>query len=414
VASPLTTSQASRRHNLVATVVMVFAVYTGFAFVLPFLPLFVGALGVEETEMQALWAGALIAVSPLIAGGLSPWWGRLADRRGHKAVAALALVAYVVLLALHASVRNVGELLALRVGVGIFGGLGPIGLAMAAAQAPREDAGRPVGLVQAAQILAAAVGPLAGGLLADAIGFRRTFLAAAALCAVALVLLVVVYRDDVRSPETAAHGAGGGLGLVLRFPGVLGLLAVLFTVNFVWRSFTPILPLQIRELGESTEHLATATGILIAAYSVAAAASATLLGRASRTRSPRRLLLATLLGAAPVVMAMALAPSFRVLVTLGVVGGLVSGGSLTLCYTMGGLKVPESVRTTAFGFFAGAALFGGAVAPFAAGLLAHVSLRAIYWADGVILVGLAAVVAGQEARATRAAERSEPSPESTG
>jgi len=410
----VTTGAVSRRHNLVATVVMVFAVYTGFAFVLPFLPLFVGALGVEEMEMQALWAGALIAVSPLIAGLLSPWWGRLADRHGHRSIAATALVAYVVLLALHAFVRDVGELLALRVGVGIFGGLGPIGLAMAAAQAPREDAGRPVGLVQAAQILAAAVGPLAGGLLADSIGFRRTFLAAAALCAVALALLLAVYRDEARSADAAAHAAGGGLGVVLRFPGVLGLLAVLFAVNFVWRSFTPILPLQIRELGEPPERLATATGLLIAAYSVAAAASATLLGRASRTRPPRRLLLATLVGAAPVVMAMALAPSFPVLVTFGVIGGLVSGGSLTLCYTMGGLRVPESLRTTAFGFFAGAALFGGAVAPFAAGLLAHLSLRAIYWADGFILVALAAVVAGQETRQTRDAERSrQPSPEGT-
>jgi MFS family permease len=73
----------------------------------------------------------------------------------------------VILLALSAAVRNAPQLLALRIGVGLFGGIGPLGLAMATAQAPREDTGRAVGLIQAAQILSAAIGPLAGGLLAD-------------------------------------------------------------------------------------------------------------------------------------------------------------------------------------------------------------------------------------------------------
>ena len=41
---------------------------------------------------------------------------------------------------------------------------------MATSLAPREQTGRAVGLIQAAQILAAAVGPLVGGYLADAIG----------------------------------------------------------------------------------------------------------------------------------------------------------------------------------------------------------------------------------------------------
>ena len=139
---------------------MVFAVFTGFAFVLPFLPLFVRELGVAEPERAALWAGVLIGVAPLLAGLLAPAWGRLADRHGHKGIAVKALVAYVVLLALSAAVTSVGQLLALRIGIGLFGGIGPLGLAMATAQAPREETGRAVGLIQAAQILSAAIGPL--------------------------------------------------------------------------------------------------------------------------------------------------------------------------------------------------------------------------------------------------------------
>ena len=388
----MTLDAAVARRNQLVTVAMVFSVFTGFAFVLPFLPLYVRELGVEEPQSAALWAGVLIGVSPLVAGFLAPVWGRLADRHGHKSIAVKALVAYVALLALCSAVTRVEQLLALRVGLGLFGGLGPLGLAMAAAQAPREDTGRAVGLVQAAQILSAAIGPFAGGLLADAIGMRRTFLVAAGVCALTLLLVLILYTETRRPREREREAASGGFRSVIALPGLLTLLAVLFGVNFIGRSFTPILPLHLEDLGVPASRLASATGILISVYSIAAAASATLLGRASRSRSPRRLLLMTLLGGAPIVASMALVPSYRAFLALAVLGGLVGGGTLTLCYTVGGLMVPQDVRTTAFGFFSGAALFGGALSPSVAGLIAHASLRGIYWLDAALYLVLAAVI----------------------
>jgi DHA1 family multidrug resistance protein-like MFS transporter len=383
---------ASARRNQLVTVTMVFAVFTAFAFVLPFLPLFVRELGVEEPERAALWAGVLIGVAPLLAGLLAPVWGRLADRHGHKGIAVTALSAYVVLLALSAAVTRVGELLALRIGIGLFGSVGPLGLAMATAQAPREETGRSVGLIQAAQILSAAIGPFTGGILADAIGIRRTFLATAALCAVALVLVAAFYEE--RGPVAGKVAApGSGFRAVVALPGVVALLVVLFLVNFIGRSFTPILPLHLQTLGVPSSRLASATGVLISAYSVAAATSAWGLGRLSRTRSPLGLLLLTLVGGAAAVAPMALVPSFELILVLAVLLGFVSGGSLTLCYTIGGLMVPETVRTTAFGFFSGAALFGGALSPTVAGLVAHASLRGIYWVDAGLYLVLASALA---------------------
>ncbi len=392
----MTASPARARRNLLVTVAMVFSVFTGFAFVLPFLPLFVRDLGVAEPETAALWAGVLIGVSPLLAGLLAPVWGRLADRHGHKGVALKALASYVVLLALTSAVSSVGQLLVLRVGIGLFGGIGPLGLAMATAQARREDTGRAVGLVQAAQILSAAVGPLAGGLLADAIGTRGTFLATATLCALALVLVAAFYEESGR-PERPAAAPPATFEAVTARPGVLALLGVLFVVNFIGRSFTPILPLHLQALGVAPGRLASATGVLISAYSVAAAISATTLGRLSRTHPPRGLLIATLFGGAATVLPMALVPRFEMLLALAVGLGLVAGGSLTLCYTMGGLMVPVDVRTTAFGFFSGAALFGGAVSPSFAGLVAHAGLRGIYWVDGVLYLALAGAILGGRA-----------------
>ena len=374
--------------NQYVMVATVFVVFTGFAFVLPFLPLYVRMLGVQGDEKVALWSGVLVGISPLIAGLMAPVWGRLADRHGQKRMVVRALVSYVLLLVLSAGVTRVEQLLALRIGVGLFGGIGPLGLAMATSLAPRDQTGHAVGLIQAAQILAAAVGPLTGGLLADTIGIRATFVVTAALCAVALWLVARYYQESV--PVAPAASAVGNGAPLLRRRGIIALLVVLFLVNFVGRSFTPILPLHLQRLAVPAASLALATGVLISAYSVAAAVSSTVLGRATRRFPPRALLAASLAAGAATVLPMALISSFTVFLALALLLGLASGGALTLCYTIGGLMVPSAQRATAFGFFSGAALFGGAISPTVAGLLAHWDLRGIYYLDAVLFVLLTA------------------------
>ncbi len=374
--------------NQYVMVATVFVVFTGFAFVLPFLPLYVRMLGVKGDDAVALWSGVLLGISPLIAGLMAPVWGRLADRHGQKRMVVRALVSYVFLLVLSAAATRVEHLLALRIGVGLFGGIGPLGLAMATSLAPRERTGHAVGLIQAAQILAAAVGPLTGGLLADTIGIRATFVVTAALCAVALWLVAGYYQEGATVAPSAPATAGGAP--LLRRRGVLALLVVLFLVNFVGRSFTPILPLHLQRLAVPAASLALATGLLISAYSVAAAVSSTVLGRATRRFPPRALLAASLAAGAATVLPMALISSFTVFLGLALLLGLASGGALTICYTIGGLMVPSAQRATAFGFFSGAALFGGAISPTVAGLLAHWDLRGIYYLDAVLFVLLTA------------------------
>ena len=371
--------------NQYVMVATVFVVFTGFAFVLPFLPLYVRTLGVRGDDAVALWSGVLVGVSPLIAGLMAPVWGRLADRYGQKRMVLRALVSYVFLLALSAAATRVEHLLVLRIGVGFFGGIGPLGLAMATSLAPREQTGRAVGLVQAAQILAAAVGPLTGGFLADTIGIRSTFLVTAALCAAALWLVARYYREGpITAPASAA--IPGRTAALLRQRGVLALLVVLFLVNFVGRSFTPILPMHLQRLAVPAASLGLATGILISAYSVAAAVSSTVLGKATRRFPPRVLLAASLAAGAATVLPMALISGFTAFLVLALLLGLASGGALTLCYTIGGLMVPHDQRATAFGFFSGAALFGGAISPTVAGLLAHWDLRGIYYLDAALFV----------------------------
>jgi DHA1 family multidrug resistance protein-like MFS transporter len=371
---------ARNRRVMAATVLVV---YTGFAFVLPFLPLYLRELGVKDDLAAARWAGLIIGVAPLLAGLLAPFWGRLGDRHGHKRVILVALFAYALFSALSARVRGPVELLLLRIATGLFGGVGPLSLAMATG-GKRADTPGAVGLVQAAQILSAAVGPLLGGLAADRFGMRSAFAMTALLCLGALLLVATMY-----SPSELPLSSDRGLPMSLaELPGVRPLVLVSFLVNFVGRSLTPILPLQLEGLGIPHGRLSSSTGALISTYAVAAAISAVLLGRASRKRPPERLLPGTLLAGGLVVVPMALVSGLPPFLVLAALLGLASGGSLTLCYSLGALRAPEASRATAFGFLSGAALFGGAVSPSIAGLLARWDLRLIYYLDGLILLAL--------------------------
>ena len=71
------------RRNEAVTVAMVFVVFTGFAFVLPFLPLYVSELGVRRPEDVAIWAGVLIGIAPGLAGLLGRGI-RSSRLRGHN------------------------------------------------------------------------------------------------------------------------------------------------------------------------------------------------------------------------------------------------------------------------------------------------------------------------------------------
>ena len=89
---------------------------------------------------------------------------------------------------------------------------------------------------------------------------------------------------------------------------------------------------------------------------------------------------------------MALVPSYEMILGLAVLLGLVSGGSLTLCYTIGGLvcRRPCARRPSAS---SPAPRCSGGRSRTVAGLIAHASLRGIYWVDAALYVALAVALA---------------------
>jgi DHA1 family multidrug resistance protein-like MFS transporter len=256
--------------NVYAVTAASFMGYTGFTLVMPFLPLFIAQLGVSDMGEVAMWTGTSLGITPALTAVLGPAWGRLGDRYGRKIMVERSLASFVILMSVMAYATRAWHVLAIRAVQGLFAGYGSLSVAMAAESAPRDRMPEAIGLVQTAQRIGPAIGPVIGGVLAGLIGLRRGFLATAAFYALGLVLVHVMYDDRAvagfheESREDNDNAAGGGISFrnVLAFQNFLLLMTVIFGLQFVDRSFGPVLPLFVEQQHLSVASVAVVSGVL--------------------------------------------------------------------------------------------------------------------------------------------------------
>jgi len=372
---------------------VVFIAFFGFNFVIPILPLYVRELGVTEVSQAALVSGLMLAISPLLAAFFSPLWGIVADRYGRKRMVQRAMLVMVGATLMMALVTHVWQLFLLRAAIGIFGGFTAMAMAYTVSVTPPERSSESLGLLQAAQMGGVIVGPLCAGLVADGLGIRASFLGGAAMVLLGFVVLSVLTADDRRSGTAAASGAAprrvspggtGALRAAARLPGFVGMLVVLFLCQVVDRSFGPVLPLYVAELGTPLDQVASYAGLIVSVGAAGTAVSAALLGRLAARLPVQRLLIGTLAAGTLLCLPMAVAQSPFQLLALRVALGLFAGGTITLAFSRANAVVPADGKGAAFGVLSSTSLLGSAFSPLAMGALTAVDLRAVFLADAAL------------------------------
>jgi MFS family permease len=367
--------------------------FTGFTLVMPFLPLYIRELGVTREGDVALWAGLSMGVTPAVTALCAPLWGRVGDRFGNKILVQRSLLSFVLVMWAMAYVTEAWHVFALRAVQGLVAGYGALTIAMAARSAPREQMAHAIGAVQTAQRLGPALGPVIGGVLAPLVGLRGSFVAAAAVYAVAFLMLSVLYKEPPRTAPVAGDpGDRFAFRNILAFENFLLLMAVIFGLQLVDRSFGPILPLYLEQIGRSPEDVPVLAGVLFSVLALAGAAGNQIAGRLLARFSARVMIASAALAGAGALAAFAFAESSVALaLTLGLFG-LGIGAAMTAAFTAGGSVIPLAVHSSAFGFLTGASLIGVAVSPVLSGLVGARSIRVVFVAGVVVLVALAVVV----------------------
>jgi MFS family permease len=369
-----------------------FVGFTGFTLVMPFLPLYIRELGVTDVGEIALWTGVTLGASPAIAALTAPLWGRVGDRFGNKLLVQRSLVSFIVVMTAMSYVTKPWHLLALRSIQGFFAGYGPLTLSMAALSAPREKMALAIGTVQTAQRMGPAIGPVIGGMLAPVFGLRNSFVVAAGFYLVALIMITVMFKEPPRALRSVPGRGKTPFASILAFENFLLVMVVLFGLQLVDRSFGPVLPLHLDQIGYPAEQVPVVAGFLFSILALTAATGNQLSSRLLKRHSPRVVIAWAVLIAASGLGLFTASTNFWVMATAVGIIGLCIGTSITTAFAAGGAVIPQDVHATAFGFLTSASLAGVALSPVLAGLIAARSIRAVFITGVVLLAILAFVV----------------------
>lgn len=160
--------------SLPMLVTVVFLIQLGAQVISPVLTLFIAELNGEENA--ATVAGIVIAGTGVMSAVAALALGRLGDRIGHTVILTACLAGAAVAYFPQALVREVWQLLLLRMVLGVFlGGLMPSANTLLANLVPRERRGAAFGLTATAASLSNGVGPLSGAAIATGLGIRAIF-----------------------------------------------------------------------------------------------------------------------------------------------------------------------------------------------------------------------------------------------
>ena len=382
------------QRNVYAVTAASFLGYTGFTVVMPFLPLFIGQLGVTDTGAIAVWTGISLGVTPGLTAVLAPAWGKLGDRFGRKIMVERSLVSFVVLMAAMAFVTRPWHVVALRIVQGLFAGYGSLSVAMAAESAPRDRMPAAIGLVQTAQRLGPGVGPVIGGLLAGVFGLRPAFIVTALFYAAALVIIFLRYDDRATHAYAETPDVPGRhvtFQDVLSFQNFILMMAVIFGLQFVDRSFGPILPLYIEQIGVAHERIAIVSGVLFSIMAATGALGHHLCGKLLTRYSTRAVITsAAIVGA--VASLLFVSTHVWLIAIASACFGVGIGAAMTASFSAAGRVIPHGAHGTSFGVLTSASLTGMAISPFFAGFVGGSSIRVVFLVNVAIMLVCALAV----------------------
>ena len=371
--------------------------FTAFGFVFPFLPLFIGELGVGDVQQVEVWSGVSSFAQAMVLAICSPIWGAVADRRGRRLMVLRAAFGGGLVIGLMGLSQNIWQFLALRLIQGAMTGVVAAASALAISFVPRSKVGMALGLIQMSSFAGNAVGPSLGGFTADNFGYRLSFGVSGGLFLLAGVLTVLFVTENFVPPPPEATKPGlTGILRDIRTRGrdrrLLVMMVVLFSAQFGMSVVQPMLPLFVQFV-DPTQSAAFVTGLIFTVAGIVAAISSVIWGRLGDRIGHRRLLIGMALGAGLIYIPQALVMSVVQLIVLRGVLGIFEGGLLPSANALIAASAPadkpgdRSSHGTTYGLVYLANGLGFGFGPLAGGVVAAtLGLRNVFFVTAAILL----------------------------
>ncbi len=382
------------RRNLVVLAAGQLLAITAMSSVLPFLPFFVRELGVTDRVAVERWSGLIFSGPFLAAALMSPVWGHLGDRFGHRPMVIRAIFGLAVMNLGYVFVQTPGQFWVLRLLQGLVTGFVPASLAMTSATTPPDKLPGALGALQASASAGRLLGPAIGGLLAGALGFRNIFLLVAASMGVAAVSVVLWLKEPERTVTPKRTSPFSNLAFAMKDErmriGLLGMFISMIAVSLAM----PVFPLFVEDLLGGQGAAVWWTGVGFGTVALFTMLGAAFIGRAAESVGLKRLLVAALVVSAAALSAHALVRDIPTLIVVRGALGIGVAGVQPVLLSMISRRAPSGRGGGITGLASAATILGFFVGPIVGGWLAgYVGADGTFVAAGVLSVACAVVAA---------------------
>jgi len=309
----------------------------GFSSIFPFLPLYVNDLGAVSSLSIELLSGLVYSGQAFTMMLTSPLWGAIADRFGRKLMVERSMFGGAIIVLLMAFARSAEDLVVIRMIQGMITGTVAAVNALVASTAPREESGYAMGMIQVGMGTGVAFGPMMGGAVADAFGYRAAFYITALLLFLSGLTVTLWVKEPGRNPDPAglpakAAGKSKKPGIlrtwqgILRCKGIPATFTLSFLNNLCRNMLTPVVPLFIPLLMPGSTLINTFTGLVAGIASATTTLSSVYLGRLGDRVGQQRILVISLICSGILYGSQSLVTSGWHLLILQALTGIALGG----------------------------------------------------------------------------------------
>lgn len=259
------------KKNLFVLSIAVFIAGIAFSEIMPFLSLYINTLSNFSHQQLNFWSGIVYSGTFIVSAVVSPWWGKLADKKGRKPMILRAGIGMSVVIACMGLVQNVWQLLLLRMLQGVFAGFISNSNALVATETPKTNSGQALGTIASATTAGTLLGPLVGGALTSIFSYRITFMITGGLLLLCSILVLFFVHEDDFKPVTAKKlDKASGVIKSLRSPHLIfGLLLTTLIIQAANNSINPIVSLYVRQLLNGHDNVVFISGVIAALPGIA-------------------------------------------------------------------------------------------------------------------------------------------------
>ena len=381
------------RINLICLTSAAFIISVGYSMIVPFLPLYIKELGVSPQWVPA-WSGVIFSATFLVSAVIQPFWGRLADTMGRKAMAVRAIICIGIAFYICGMAETPWGLLAARLFQGFANGFVPAAMAVISSASPQEKLGVRLGLFQTGLVSGNVCGPLAGGILGTMLDIRTSFLIVAVMHVLMGIIIMAVVRENKKylvGKEEKKSSVRDDFHTVFANTKLLHMLGYTFIFSACMMMLQPTMALYISNLSGAEGNGVLLAGIVLSCGGLAGSVTAPLWGRFGQQHGYWKALYITFFFAGLFLFGQAFPRSVISFAVFQCLVGAFLMGVTPSINALISLATPSGFRGRAYGMNFSFMQFGNMAGPLAAGIVSMtIGASFVFMIAGVLLMYMGA------------------------